>query len=119
MQSKQDILDLINQATGTTMYHRYSSFPGYPVVTDGVIAVAEAAECFWFLDIIGSYQTNKDLDPEFQVWTLEVFADQTAIVAAYNDTELIITQDIPYTDFPLEKFKVYLIQGVILLPGEY
>lgn len=120
MKSKQEILDIINQAHGSDAYHKFSPFPGFPVATDGVIALAEAAGCFWLLDIIGSYQTDKRLDTSFQVWKLEVnLGDCSAIVRGFNDTELIITQEIHFTDFPLDEVKLYLMDGVILLPSEY
>ena len=120
MQSKQEILDLMGQASGTTAYHRFSQFPGFPVITDGVLAVAEAAGCYWLLDIIGSYQDDERLDKAFQVWTLTVSMEEnSAVVRGYNDTTHIITQEIPFTDFPLDEIKLYLIDGVILLPSEY
>jgi hypothetical protein len=120
MKTTTEIMNVINCSTGTEAYHRFSSFPGFPVATDGVIALAEAAGCFWLLDVIGSYQTNRRLDPEFQVWRLDVNRKrQSGIVRGYNDTDLIITQDIPFTDFPLGEVKLFLIDGVILLPSEY
>ena len=120
MRTKKEILEIIKQAHGTTDYHKFSSFAHYPVVTDGVIAVAEAAECFWLLDIIGSYQYDKRLDPAFQVWKLEVNHDEnSAVVRGFNDVELIITQEIEFTNFPLEEFKLFLMDGVILLPSEH
>lgn len=121
MQSKQEILDIIGQASGTTAYHRFSPFPGFPVITDGVLAVAEAAGCFWLLDMIGgSSLLNPKLDKAFQVWTITVNRPRDdAIVRGYNDTTLIVTQEVPCTDFPLDEFKLYLIDGVILLPSEY
>jgi hypothetical protein len=119
MNKEQEIRDIMAHAIGTTAYHRFSSFQFFPVATDGVMAVAEAAGCFWLLDIIGSYQMEKELDPHFQVWTLTVDKEQSSgIVRGYNDTTLIIRQDIPYTDFPLDEIKMYLMDGVILLPNE-
>jgi hypothetical protein len=120
VQSVQEILDILSQASGTTAYHRFSRLPSFPVITDGVLALAEAAGCFWLLDVIGSYQCNRKLDKAFQVWTLTAnLAAQSGVVRGYNDTTLIITQEIPYTDFPLEKIKFYLMDGVLLLPSEY
>jgi hypothetical protein len=116
---KEELQNIIAHATGTTAYHRYSPIPVYPVITDGVLAAAEAAGCFWLLDIIGSYQGNIKLDTNFQVWTLTVKDDKSAVVKGFNDTTLIIRQKIKYTDFPLKEFKLYLIRGVILLPNEY
>ena len=120
MKSKQEILDIINHSIGTTAYHQFSSFPDFPVVTDGVIEVAQAAECFWLLDLIGGNQKNPKLDKNFQVWELKVdWYDRSAVLCGYNDTTLIITVEIPCTDFPLDEFKVYVMNGVILLPNEY
>jgi len=120
MKSRREILDILNSAHCTEAYHRYSPIPGFPVVTDGVIALAEAAGCYWLLDIIGSHQTDERLDPAFQVWKLTVnLEDNTGVVCGYNDSELIISQEIPFTDFPLDEIKLYLIGGVILLPSEY
>ena len=120
MLSKKAILDLMSHATGTTAYHRFSPFPGFPVITDGVQALADAAGCYWLLDIIGSYQNDPKLDKTFQVWTLEIYRPaETAVVNGYNDTDLIIRQEIPYTDFPLDEVKLFLMDGVILLPSEY
>lgn len=120
MKSRTEIMDIISNAHSSEAYHKFSLMPGFPVATDGVIALAEAAGCYWFLDIIGSYQTKEKLDPDFQVWRLEVnLKDSTAVVYGYNDTELIISQEIPYTDFPLAEVKLYLTDKVILLPKEY
>ena len=120
MKSKKEILDIIKYANGTEAYHKFSSIKHYPVATDGVIAVAEAAGCYWLLDIIGSYQTDKRLDPNFQVWKLVVnHADSTAVVSGCNDTKLIITQEIPRTDFPLDELTLFLMNGIILLPSEH
>jgi len=120
MKSKEEILDIINNAYGTEAYHKFSSFSNYPVATDGVIALAEATNCFWLLDIIGSYQTDKRLDPHFQVWKLVVnHEDSTAVINGYNDIELIVTQEIAHTDFPLDELKLFLMDGIILLPSEH
>ena len=120
LKSRKDILDITDNAHCSESYHKFSPIPGFPVATDGVIALASAAGCFWLLDIVGSYQTNKKLDPEFQVWKLEVDCENcNGVIRGYNDTDLIITQKIPWTDFPLDEVKLYLIDGIILLPSEY
>ncbi|WP_371375521.1 DUF6876 family protein [Sporomusa aerivorans] len=120
MKSIEVIVDIINNSTGTETHHKFSPIPGFPVITDGVLALAEAAGCYWLLAVIGSYQSNRKLDKAFQVWTLNVNTDNnSAVVRGYNDTTLIVTQKIPYTDFPPREVKLYLIDGVILLPSEY
>ncbi len=120
MRSTQEILAILAQASGTTVYHRYSKLESFPIITDGVYFLANAAGCYWLLDVIGSYQRNKRLDRHFQVWTLTVNLEaQSGVVRGYNDNVLIITQEIPYTDFPLSEIKLYLMDGVLLLPSEY
>ena len=120
MKSRMDILNILNSAGGTEAYHKFSLFENYPVATDGVIALAEAAGCYWLLEIIGSYQTDKRLDPCFQVWKLEVNRENSSgVVRGFNDSELIISQEIPFTDFPLDELKLYLMDCAILLPSEY
>ena len=120
MKINEAILEILNHATGTESYHRYSPIPGFPVITDGVFMLAEAAGCYWLLDVIGSYQSNRKLDQSFQIWKLIVdTVNKSAVVQGYNDTTLVVTQEIPYTDFPLEELKLYLMDGVILLPSEY
>ena len=120
MKSRKEIMEIISQANSTEHYHRISPIEGYPVITDGVLAVAEAAGAFWLLDLVCSHQCDERLCREFQVWKLEVDLEaQTGIVRGCNDDVVIVEQVIPYTDFPLEEFKLFLIDGVILLPREY
>jgi len=122
MNSVAEIENALNHCTGTSRYHRYSIIPFFPVVTDGVKLLADMAECYWLLDVIGSYQHPEEkngLSNDFQVWTLEVREDESAIVKGFNDTDLIIEQEIEWTTFPMEKIKLYLIGGVLLLPSEY
>jgi hypothetical protein len=120
MKSNREILDILKHSHGTDAYHKYSPIPGFPLATDGVIALAEAAGCYWLLDIIGSYQTDARLDPNFQLWKLEVNRkNNSAVVRGYNDAQLIVTQKIPFTDFPLDEVKLYFMDGIILLPSEY
>jgi hypothetical protein len=119
MKSKEEIKEIIrNSWGGTDGYYTYSFISTYPLITSGVNAVAEAAECFWFLDIVGSYQGSHGLDPEFQVWKLEV-KDTEGVIRGYNDTALKVTHNIDYTDFPLEEFTVWVENGIILLPTEH
>lgn len=120
MKTIEEIRNILKHATGTERCHKYSLIPGFSAITDGVLILAEAAECFWLLDVIGSHQSNRKLDKSFQVWKLIVDTrNASAVVQGFNDMELIVTQEIPYTNFPLEELKLYLMDGVILLPAEH
>jgi len=113
----QEIQALIDGATGTDHYYPIGIIPRY-VATDGVIAVANAAGCYWLLDAILSHQTNPKLDPQFQVWQLSVKGNKAVLVGS-NDDVPVVKQKIEYTDFPLAELKLYLIDNVLLLPNEY
>lgn len=120
MKSIEEIKNILKNSRGTTAYHIFSAVRGYPQATDGVMALAEAAECYWLLDAICSYSDADILDKDFSVWTLEVNREsQSAVLTGYNDTMEVIRQEIEYTNFPLDKVTLYLIRNIILLPSEY
>jgi len=52
---------------------------------------------------------------------MEVKDDKSAVVTMREDTgkKALVMQRIGYTDFPLKSIKLYLIDGVLLLPSEY
>jgi hypothetical protein len=89
--------------------------------TDGVKYLAETAGAFWLVDAIASWQIERK--EHFQLWELHVNRDETpmAVLTMREDCDQpeLIRQEISYTDFPLEKIKLYLIDGVLLLPSEY
>ena len=103
--------------TGSENYYRHWLNFNF---TDGVKYLADKVECYWLLDAIGSYQ-DKVKDVPFQIWTLKVNADKSAVLEMNEDTNqpIIIRQEIQYTDFTLEEIKLYFIDGVLLLPSEY
>lgn len=112
----------LSHFTGTNQYYRHWAMR--LVYTDGVKYVANDADAYWLLDAISSYQTRTFLkDPmlqEFQVWKLTVNANDTATLVCERDTnDVVVTQEIAYTDFPLDEIKFYLVTGVLMLPSEY
>ena len=92
--------------------------------TAGVRYLAEQAGAFWLLDAIASYQPQLE-QHDFQVWQLTVHDDRAATLLACADMDnnkpinVLVTQDIPYTDFPLSDIQLYLSDTVLLLPSEY
>jgi hypothetical protein len=109
------------QFTGTEAYHKFSPFSKL-VLTDGVKYLCEKAGAYWLMDAIASYQKRCNADEmlrAFQIWTLTV-EDSSGTLKCERDTnDVAITQNIPYTDFPMPSVKLYCIDGVILLPSEY
>ncbi len=118
----------LNQFTGTEAYHHLSIFSCL-LTTDGVAYLAKEGKCYWLVDAIASYQpelrkTNSDAW-QFQVWKLGVSEDKTAVLTCTDgDENVVITQEIPYTDFPLKSIKLFACpinesQVVLMLPSEY
>lgn len=108
--------------SGTSEYHTHVNI----FLTDGAKFLAEKAECYWLFNIIASYQPRivrileeKDLR-NFQIWTLAKKENDGAIVKCEWDTDqLIVQQAIEYADFPLQSIKIYVVDSVAMLPGEY
>ena len=122
MKTKEEIQANLAQATGTQQYHKFSILFPRLVLTDGVKQLCNDAQCFWLMDIIGSYQHK--LNEPFQVWTLTV-KDRAAKVSATDGNDKVLAkQKIPFTDFPLDSIQLYVEEGgegyqVILLPSEH
>lgn len=107
----------LNQFTGTENWYRHWLGILY---TDGVKFLAEKAGAYWLIDAVASYQ-RKLKDVPFQVWTLDVKKDNSAILQMREDSDMPVRveQVIEYSDFPLESIRLYFIDGVLLLPSEY
>lgn len=109
-------LDL-DQFHGTE--HYYKHFTGL-LYTDGILYLIGKTACYWFIDIIASYQ-YKLKDVHFQIWKLKVNEDNSALVTMKEDSgkPVVISQEVLYTDFVLGEIEVYCIDNVVLLKSEY
>lgn len=96
--------------------------------TEGIGWLADQAGAHWLIDLVASHQPA--IREPFQVWRLDVREDRTAMIVAWSDTPgqstRLTGQEIEYTDFPLESFEFYVINGdsgdrvrVMLLKSEY
>ncbi len=57
---------------------------------------------------------------KFQLWTLSVHESKGVLtMRADFDQPPTITQEIPFTDFPLDEIRFYVCDGTMMLPGEY
>lgn len=116
----EELQQAMPQFIGTENYYRHWLGLYY---TDGVAFVAENAGAYWLIDIIASYQPANKLNPrlyEFQLWILHV-KDGKGYVECKADSDIpaAITQEIPFTDFPLPELRLYVSNGVLMLPSEY
>lgn len=110
-------LENLNNFHGTENYY---TNPLYPFeYTDGIKYLAENGGAYWLLDAIASWQ--KELDSsQIQFWRLKVNANSSAVLTCERDRDdVVITQQIPFTDFPISEVTLYLCDNVLLLPSEY
>ena len=99
----------------------YKAYPNL-IITDGVKFLAERAEAFWLIDLVFSYQTIAKVKKEpFQVYelTVDLNTKSSKMVCTDGNENILYTQNIPFTTFPLESIKLYYTDGTILLPSEY
>ena len=122
--SDQLVADL-RQFTGTAQWHRWSSLT-HLICTDGAKYIAEEAGAYWLLDAIASHQNAPALKDsqrlqELQMWILHVNADKSCLLTCAEDSNVapVVVQSIEFADFPMKEVKLYVCNGVVLLPSEY
>jgi hypothetical protein len=108
------------QFTGSECWYRHPLNRSI-TYTDGAQYVAEAGGAYWLLDAIVSHQHDaRVLAEPFQVWTLKVADDRSALLICEDgDHGLVTSQVIEFTDFPLTEITLWLQNSVIFLPSEY
>jgi len=126
MKPAAEIREGLAQMYGTENYYKYL---GGLRLTDGIKFLAESAACYWLLDIIFSYQPRllrNERFQEFQLWELVKKPTRTYpngwMVTCREDSDVkpAVSQRIPWSDFPLDEgIKIYVENGVILLPSEH
>ena len=113
----------LRQFTGSENIYYLPLFRKYNY-TDGVRYLAQKAEAYWLIEAIFSWQCEKVIRndsylQEFQIWKLEVKEDSSAVLSCYNELEeVIVSQNIPYTDFPLKEITLYLSNKILMLTTE-
>lgn len=117
MKTKEEILNTLPCFTGTEHYYKH---PFGIKFTDGVKYLADECQCYWLLDIVASYQFDTNVKNEFQVFKLRVNEDKTALIEISDGNHNVLaTQDLEFTDFPLERIELWCIDNVCILPSEY
>jgi hypothetical protein len=111
----------LNRFTGSA--HWYRHWCNRKVTyTDGAKFVADTAGAHWLLDEIAIIQPYEQAvaAQEFQVWTLRVHPDRSAVLSCEDgDGAVVYTKDISCTDFPLDEITLWFSNDVIYLPNEH
>ena len=110
----------------TENLHTFSTLTPNVLLTDGAKYLADRGGCHWLMEIIGLHQNiNQEYNIEsFQVWTLTVREDSSAVVECFDGPRnQIYRQFVEYTEFPLRSVDLYAVHVehriLIMLPGEY
>jgi len=119
MKTPEQIREEMNQFIGTTSYYRHPLFG--IIYTDGIKFLAEQCQCYWLIDAVASWQTNKKVkEQEFQVYKLKVNEDRSAVLNIEDGNyNIIATQNFEFTDFPLEEIDLWFANNVLYLPSEH
>ena len=111
----------LKQFTGSENWYRHGLNPNV-LFTDGAKYVADEGGAYWLLDAIAICQRHEKAvaaEP-FQVWKLTVRPDRTAsLVCDDGNNNVVYTQQIEYSDFPLDEITLWFANGTIYLPGEH
>lgn len=112
----------LTEFTGTEQYYRHLSGLVY---TDGVQFLAATYSTYWLLDQIFFANQPKEIE-EFQVWRLQrVYKSETEPTDAFTLTcedgnkEVLLTRDIPFSDFTADTVTLWFANGVLYLPSEH
>lgn len=114
----------LKEFRGTSRYHKHL-FPGKPaiLITDGCNYIREVCQAYWLFDAILIYQQDPVLrNINFQIWELQQDKkDLSWSLSCKADGNLpeLIHQRIEFSDFPLERIKIWVIDRIALLPSEY
>lgn len=114
---KQDLY----QFTGSENWYRHPFAKGI-TYTDGAQYVAEHGGAYWLLDeIVFAQKGNPAVAAQpFQLWKLKVNPDRTGtLICEDGNGNAVSTQELAFTDFPMDEISLYFTDNVILLPSEY
>jgi hypothetical protein len=114
--SKADLM----QFTGSENWYRHALNRNI-LFTDGAKHVADEGGAYWLLDAIAICQRyEKPVAAEaFQVWKLVVRPDRTAkLTCEDGNSNVVYTQQLEFTDFPLDEITLWFENNVIYLPSE-
>ena len=126
------------EVSSTESYHYSAGLPF--VYTDGISELAEKHNCVWLLSVIHSYfglsktyakvddrgnitwLENKNGKDEFLVCFLQKTSENSAVFTIDlddgDDCKTVVYQKIPFTEIDIDSLKIYIENGVVLLPNE-
>jgi hypothetical protein len=106
--------------TGSETWYRHGLNRNI-LYTDGAKYVADHGGAYWLLnEIVLAQNDPKVAAEEFQVWKLTVASDRSALLVCEDGNYNVVTsQRVPFTDFPLPRIELWFTSGTIYLPSEH
>lgn len=122
-----DIRCALHQFNGSDYFTKWSPLFPKAVLTEGARYLSEAADAYWLMDAIASWQSDRKVHAQdFQVWILRQQADQSwTLLCEDGNYNVVAKQEIEFSDFPLsEGITLWAIHNelagiTIMLPSEY
>jgi hypothetical protein len=121
MISTKNLKTQLDKFNGDDHYYYNPLFPTMKY-TPGVKYLADVAGCHWLLADIAILYLPKQMNEEwsgFLVIKVTVIEDSANITVEDGNKNALHTKWIPYTDMPEGEWVLWLIDGVLILPGEY
>lgn len=116
---KDGILTNLPQFTGTEQIWKHRTFAGSIYLSDGCNFIREKAQCRWLFDLIFSHQLKLKTE-SFQCWKLNrIDGNVFSVQCSDGNKTILVSQEISYSDFPLDEIEIWLIDGISLLKSEY
>jgi hypothetical protein len=110
----------LRQFTGTGQWFRHGLMRKI-VYTEGVQYVADNAGAYWLIDKVATLQLEPKVRAEdWQSWKLTVDDKQAAMLTCDDGNgNIVYSERIDWTDFPLDQIELWVEGNVILLPSEH
>ena len=115
MKTAKEIRKGLRRFNATTQTHRHKSGFQY---TSKVKFLADAAECYWLIDLIGDYQpmTRRYL---VQYWQYRIELDQGILSFYDSNRNRIFWKVLPLVDFPLsEGIDLRVSSDILYIPRQ-
>lgn len=104
---------------GTQQHYEHCVMNLKLLLTEGTHYVRQQAKARWLFDTILFYQKDSRIDEEFQHWKLRKLERGGWILLCEDGNgKLQVTENIAYSDFPVDAINFYVMDGVCLLESE-